>query len=324
MSNLKLVVYNSAMEFANHLSNSDDLQTDKISEVRVAKKSDASAITRLLNSARLTHFHVDWRPPVDWLGDLGFVVVPQEKGVSRQAHMPSLLMPREQMMACLAVTADPLPAAWVRLTAVSADLDPDIALTEMFALVKEHLKETAVTEVGWLVIDPWPLPLLPKLGFELFTIIETYVKQNFDLPPQRSVPDLIIRPVADDDFENLVTLETAVFDPLWRFSEDTFRLARRDSVSFDVAYLGERLVGYQISSGGRFGAHLVRLTTAPELQGQGIGTAIFCHAIQEYQRRGYQHITLNTQVDNDASHHLYEKFGFCASGERMPLWVMPM
>jgi ribosomal-protein-alanine N-acetyltransferase len=309
------------MEFANQWANPDNLELDEISAVRIAKKADAPAITRLLNGTRFTHYHVDWWVPVDWLGDAGFVVVPKDNQATQE---PRLLLPRDEMLACLAVTADPLPAAWVRLTAVSANLDPHSTLIKMFAVVVEHLRKTAVTEVGWLVLNPWPIPVLPQLGFEEFTVIETYVKQNLELPSMKLVPDLRIRPVAEGDFDGLAALETAVFDPLWRFSKETLKLARRDAVSFDVAYLGDRLVGYQISSGGRFGAHLVRLTIAPDLQGHGIGTAIFAHAIQEYDRRGYQHITLNTQVDNDASHRLYKKFGFSASGEQMPLWVLPI
>lgn len=312
------------MEFANQWSNPHKLQIDEISEVRVAKKSDAAAITRLLNSARLTHYHVDWRLPVDWLGDAGFVVMPEGNEVVFEAQMPSFLPPREQMLACLAVTADPLPAAWVRLTAVSPHLDPYQALTEMFALAVEAMRQTAVTEIGWLVIDPWPIPFLPELGFEPLTVIETFIKNDLEIPSVKSVPDLVIRPVEDGDFEALADLETAVFEPLWRFSKETLKIAHRDAVSFDVAFLGDWLVGYQISSGGRFGAHLVRLTISPDLHGQGIGTAIFAHAIQEYQRRGYQHVTLNTQIDNAASHRLYKKFGFTTSHEKMPLWVMQL
>ncbi|MBE2224189.1 MAG: GNAT family N-acetyltransferase [Anaerolineae bacterium] len=309
------------MEFANQCSNPLNRELDEISEVRVAKKSDAMAITRLLNSTRFTHYHVDWHMPVDWLGDAGFVVIPRAEAVL-EAHRPSLFLPQDELLACLAVTAEPMPAAWVRLAAVSDALDSQKALADMFAVVKANLRATAVTEVGWLVLEPWLLTILPDLGFEEFTVMETYMKGDLNLPEIKPVPDLLIRPVAPEDFEKLAALETAVFEPLWRFSKETLRLARRDAVSFDVAYLGDRLVGYQISSGGRFGAHLVRLTISPDLQGQGIGTAIFAHTIEEYQRRGYQHITLNTQVDNDASHRLYKKFGFSATGEQMPMWVM--
>lgn len=318
MSNLKFVVYNSVMEFANQQANSDNLEFDEISAVRIAKKSDAPAITRLLNGTRFTHYHVDWRLPVDWLGDAGFVVA---AAAAQEAQVPRLLPPEDKLLACLAVTADPPPAAWVRLTAVSPHADPQHALMQLFAAVTAHLRKTAVTEVGWLVLNPWPLSLLPALGFTEFSSIETYVKNDLALPLWQPVPDLRIRPVVAEDFAGLAALETAVFEPLWRLSKETLRLAWREAVSFDVAYLGERLVGYQISSGSRLGAHLIRLTIDPNFQGHGIGTAIFAHAIQVYKRRGFQHITLNTQVDNDASHRLYKKFGFSPSGTQMPLWV---
>ncbi len=312
------------MEFANQLPNFPNYEMELLSALRVAKKSDAPAVTRLLNSTRFTHYHVDWRLPVDWLGNPGFLVVPKDADVTPERQMPSLLWTRDEILACLVVTQDPAPAAWVRLSAISAQLDPYIVLPGMFAIMKEYLRETAVTEVGWLVMDPWPITVLPDLGFLEFSAIETYIKKDLELPFVKPVPDLLIRPVEVDDFENLAAMETAVFDPLWRFSKETLYLARRDAVSFDVALLGDKIVGYQISSGGRFGAHLVRLTIAPDMQGRGIGTAIFAHAIEGYQKRGYQHITLNTQIDNDASHHLYKKFGFSLSGETLPLWVMPM
>ena len=324
MSNVKLVVYNSVMEFANQWSNPYRVQSSEFSKVRLAQKSDAAAVTRLLNSTRMTHYHVDWRLPVDWLGDAGFVVIPKDQEPYDSMNMARMVLPRHEILACLAVTADPPPATWVRLTAVSPELDPYTALTEMFAVVRENLQETAVTEVGWLVLNNWPLSALPSLGFEQMTVIETYVKNNLDLPSMPHVPDLVIRPVSNGDFEELARLETAVFDPLWRFSQETMMIASRDATSFDVAFWGDRLVGYQISSGGRFGAHLVRLTIAPDLQGQGIGSAIFGHAIEAYRRRGVQHVTLNTQVDNAASHRLYKKFGFSATGEQMPLWVLPL
>lgn len=312
------------MEFANQWLDSDNSQLDVNFQLRIAQKSDAAAITRLLNSTQLTHYHVDWRVPVDWLGDAGFVVLSKEAAVNVETQMSGLLWPRDEILACLAVTSDPPPAAWVRLAAISTELNPHHVLKEMFAAIKAYLRETAVTEVGWLMLNSWPVEVMSELGFEEFTTIETYVKNNLDIPAFKPVPDLLIRPVIEDDFEGLAALETAVFEPLWRFSMETLRLARRDAVSFDVACLGEKLVGYQISSGGRFGAHLVRLTIAPDMQGRGVGTAIFAHAIEEYQRRGYQHITLNTQVNNDASHHLYKKFGFLMSGEQLPLWVLPL
>jgi ribosomal protein S18 acetylase RimI-like enzyme len=52
-----------------------------------------------------------------------------------------------------------------------------------------------------------------------------------------------------------------------------------------VAEWQGRLVGFQFStSARRRGAHLSRLTVDPAA-GQGIGSALLAHAIEEYQRR---------------------------------------
>ncbi len=42
--------------------------------IRVAAKSDAAAILRLLQTAVYTHLHADWHLPGDWIGSPGFVV----------------------------------------------------------------------------------------------------------------------------------------------------------------------------------------------------------------------------------------------------------
>lgn len=323
MSNLKLVVYNSVMEFANQPTDVFDANVEQFSEIRLAQESDAVSISRLLNSTRFSHIHVDWHLPGDWLGDAGFLALPDRSDVEAKER-PRLIEARERILACLAVTADPPPAAWVRLTAVSPELDVTSTLGALFARVQAQLCETGINEVGWLIVNPWPLPYLAALGFEPLTTIETYRKEGLEIPTVKEHTSLHVRTVKDSDYVKLAVLEKEVFEPLWRLSADTLRLARREALSFDVAYLDDRLVGYQISTGGRFGAHLVRVCIAPDVQGQGVGTSLLAHTIREYRAHNFDYVTLNTQVDNPTSHHLYEKFGFEATGEKMPLWVMTL
>ena len=95
------------MEFANQMPNSPNHELTLMAAMRVAKKSDAPAITRLLNSTRFTHYHVDWRLPVDWLGDPGFLVLPLVDDVKPGKHLPSLLWSHDEILACLVVTQDP-------------------------------------------------------------------------------------------------------------------------------------------------------------------------------------------------------------------------
>ena len=319
MSNFEHVVYNSVMEFANHWHSQGPSAHSQGTAVRVATKSDTGAISRLLRAAEVSHIHVDWRLPVDWLGLPHFVVVPAGAEYTGGLLSKLFSLP-ERVVACLAAAADPPPAAWVRVAAVAEAQDSHIWLSEMLAMVEASLRETAVTQLGWLVTQEWPNRWLPDLGFEITNEIETYLKDDLAAPDLRPTPNLVIRPVRAPDFAALAQIETDAFDPLWRLSRETLALAQRDVLCFDVAEWNGRLVGYQISSGATYSAHLVRLTIAHEAQGQGVGSALLSQAIQTYRRLGLRQVSLNTQVDNITSQHLYQKFGFYATGERLPVW----
>jgi len=90
------VVYNSVMEMANR----------EKPAVRVANSGDKRAIIRLIRGAPFCHIHADWRLPVDWLGWPEFLLY---EGNDKDGDL----------VACLAATADPLPAAWVRIAAAA-------------------------------------------------------------------------------------------------------------------------------------------------------------------------------------------------------------
>jgi ribosomal protein S18 acetylase RimI-like enzyme len=88
--------------------------------------------------------------------------------------------------------------------------------------------------------------------------------------------------------------------------------------------MGGTIVGFQLSTASGSTAHLVRLTVSTEWHGQGIGSALLAHAITSYRANGLSQVTLNTQLDNIASQFLYRKFGFNATGQRLPVWALPL
>jgi ribosomal-protein-alanine N-acetyltransferase len=292
--------------------------------VRMALKSDAPAITKLLQTSQYGHVHLDWRTPVEWLGSTGFVVhvrLPRQSLLTQ--HTSARAVGREHgISGCLAVAADPPPAAWVRVAAVGSSGRPFLILGAMLARALETLRLASVDQLGWLAGEAWPTAWLYGLGFEPVNKIETYWKDDLDLPPTATVPDLSIRPVEGDDMEGLAKLEKAAFDPLWRHSAEGLALARREASGFDVAVLQGRIVGFLLSVRSHSVAHLVRLTVDPELHGIGIGSTLLAHAILGYRAQGVRQVSLNTQVDNLASQYLYRKFGFYSRGERLPVWAM--
>ena len=308
-------MYNSDMEFANQKDGSET------AEKHNARQRDRCARDYRFMRLRFTHLHVDWHYPVDWLGSPGFVVqeaTAQTDGASSLTRR--LFGANTQLRACLAVTADPLPAAWVRIAALQDERDALPLLQTLLAQAELNLRQQAVSEIAWMPLDEWPQAWFEGLGFEIFNRIETFVKEDMSLPLERKTPGLVIRPLQLNDLPHLAAIETAAFDPIWRHSEVALRLASRQSVNFDVAELEGRIVGFQFSTRGQASAHLARITIAPDFQGRGIGGALLAHALKDFWRRGLRKVSLNTQADNMPSRQLYRRFGFKIAGIHTLVW----
>jgi ribosomal protein S18 acetylase RimI-like enzyme len=316
------VVYNSGMESANRWSH---LTVDNENEVRVAKHTDAEAITRLLRNAPYSHVHADWHYPGDWLGHRSFVVLPEFETVEHGKGITSrFFSSKSPLLACLAVTADPKPAAWVRLAAVANKANGPEMMAAMFAAVADPLRQENITQIAWLLVEDWPETWLPDLGFEHVNEVITFSKLGTDIPRFTKPLNLDIKPVQAADLAALAKIEARAFDPLWRHSEMGLALAKQQTLSFDVAWIEDQPVAFQFSSSTLIGAHLSRITVDPSAQQSGVGSALLAHALEGYDRMGISNITLNTQLDNVASQHFYERFGFRETGERFPVWSIEL
>ncbi len=297
------------------LANSTAEDRLRRAHVRGARQPDADAVMRLLRTGLYVHIHVDWTLPGEWLGTPGFVVYDQLWDATVEAagsHRPS------EITACLAVGANPPPAAWVRVAAVELDAGLDEAQA-MFAAVLERLDPT-ITEIAWFLTDYWPLHWLGQLGFRPINEVVAYSKSDLAIPSYDSPAGLQIRPVLVEEMPLLAAIEEAAFEPRWRHSAEDFLRAWRRSISFDVALLDGQLVAFQLSNGGEGNAHLSRMTVHPEHQGKGIGAALLAYALEGYRLQNIRTASLNTQADNTASRKLYERFGFQPTGYTYPVW----
>ena len=282
-------------------------------EIRVAKSSDKRAINSLMRQAPFCHIHADWRLPVDWLGWPEFLLV---EGKGRDSDL----------IACLAATADPLPAAWVRLAAVAERQDPLSLIGRLIESALPGLARIGVKQIGWLMAIPWPDSGMIGLGFEQVNAITTYVLDDMEVLP---VPNqsVLIRPVEMEDMASLAVIEEEAFEPLWRHSAAGLGLAFHQATDFEVALMDGRLVGFQYSILGGYSRsheHLARITVRPEAQGLGVGSALLSAALVGYRRRKVGRLSLNTQLDNLPSHRLYQRFGFQAVGDELPVWARPV
>lgn len=284
--------------------------------VRVATRDDAALIQRLLRVGGYVHIHVDWRAPGDWLGRPGFVVYDQtarQQGRRRLFHHDPA-----GIVGCLAVAAEPLPAAWVRAAAVESTAAYDQTAAMLVYILAEL--DPAIEEIAWFLTDYWPLHWLERLGFVPVSEVLGYHKGDLSVPAIQTLPGLSLRPLLMEDLPALAAIEAAAFEPRWRHGANDLYLAWRQSICFDVALLDDELVGFQFSTGGGGNAHLSRMTVRPDRQGLGIGAALLAGAIANYRRQNITTLTLNTQADNHASRRLYERFGYRLTGYSYPVW----
>lgn len=303
------------MQMANSTNGGDGLE----SGIRTAVQQDAGAIMRLLQTAELGHIHVDWRLPGEWLGEPAFFV---HEASSGQRRSKLLGEPRPQIDAVLCVAADPPPASWVRISGLRNSEDLSL-MAEMIRIAIDTLPPE-VNEIAWFVTDSWPYAWLRQLGFRKADDVMTYRKNDFSIPRLDAPSALQIRPVREEEMPLLAEIEATAFAPRWRHSAEALAMAWKQSLSFDVAEVGDRLIGFQFSTHGPYSAHLARMTVHPDWQGQGVGGALLAEALASYQAAGAVYATLNTQRANEPSRKLYTRFGFEPTGQEFPVWSLPL
>lgn len=294
-----------------------EMANQKIGRIRPAEEADAAKIIQLLEMAPYSHLHAGWHLPGDWLGLPTFVVhETREASPPSPFSLPSLA---DGVNACLAVAAEESPAAWVRLAALAQWEQGGVLWPRLFAYIEPLLVKQGVDQIGWLAAEPTPEEWLSTLGFQMIDQVDTWVSER--LEAASALPaNIEIRPALEEDFPTLAAIEATAFDPLWRHSANALQLAWKQSISFDVALVEGRPVAFQCSAAGQIGAHLVRLTVHPRVQGMGVGQSLLATAMAGYRRQGYSAASLNTQKSNLPSIKLYEKFHFRPTGAPAPVW----
>ncbi len=293
-------MYNSAMELAR----------DQTCIYRQANPGDLDSLRALLEEADYKFRYVDWYKPADWMDSPSFAVAEHQFGETRR------------FSSCLAVAAEVPPAAWVRLAAARDRSMAKQQLTRLFQQIIPHLRYQGVREIGWLAATDWPEDLLKDVGFDIANWITSYEAAT-RTSPLFNAKDVKIRPTSVRDISVLADIEFMAFDPIWRLSKMSLENAFSQVLSYDVALLNGTPVGFQISVRGynHKSAHLVRITVHPDFQGKGIGSALLSKTMEGYQQAGIDFVSLNTQIDNFASHHLYKRFGFRMVGDQIPLYM---
>jgi ribosomal-protein-alanine N-acetyltransferase len=223
-----------------------------------------------------------------------------------------------ETLAALACPPELPRHTWIRLFSARSQA----VLSKSFGLLLE--KACAELPRGMFLTGIGLFNWFTELLIEHFQVHQHIVilEWHGELPaPRVWPPGLRIRPMELDDLDEVHRIDNLAFEALWQNSrEEVLRSLVQSSYS-SVAELDRRIIGYQISTGSFFNAHLARLAIHPDLQRLSIGYLLVEELLQHFQRQAYDRITVNTQHDNAASLALYKKIGFELTGESFPVYI---
>ncbi len=272
--------------------------------IRPANIADHKQLANLIHFGTLVHRHLDWRPPLEWIGNSPFLVLEKDN----------------RLVAALACPPDPPSVVWIRLFVAYDEENLVESWSRLWPEAIEMISPGPDMQVAAIPLQNWFQRLLKTSQFQTTTDVVMLIWDNGKIPPEQPSPEISIRPMNIDDLSQVEVLDKSAFGPLWHNSRTSLEYAFNQAAIATIADFDGEVVGYQISTAMQMGGHLARLATHPLAQRQGIGYAILRDLLVQFNQRGALRITVNTQEDNLASIALYKKAGFTRTGETFPVF----
>ncbi len=279
--------------------------------LRPATFEDIPVLQAFLKKSIYLHKHLDWRSPLDWIGQQPFWLAEKNNQIS----------------GILASPADPPMAAWIRIFAADLFTSPTRIMAELLDKNLEwHQKHSHVPFLASLGLSEWYIHILHDLKFIHYQdIVMMVFDQNsvsYEPPKETS---LIHREMKLEDLDAVAEVDNASFDPLWQLSLPDLYFAFHKSTYKTVLELEGKIVAYQMSTESECKAHLSRLAVLPEMQNRGLGSQLVRELLHYLiVQKGLKNVTLNTQSTNSASLHVYQRCGFRLTGEQYPVFIYPL
>jgi len=280
--------------------------------VRPADSKDHQQLSNLIFFETRLHRHLDWRSPLDWLGD------PFYWALDEGGHIT----------AALACPTEGTGVAWIRLFVYAGRWSAENSWNLLWSTAMEEVARAGGATVAAIAMQPWFQSALAASGFEnrqQIVMLEWRYQpwaERARVEPGRNEADGVrIRKMTEADLPQIEKLDAASFHPLWHNPLGTLRKAFMQSLFAIVVEDDRGIVGYQITTGGRGHAHLARLAVHPNAQGREIGKFLLSDLFTRLTQNGIGKLSVNTQNDNLPSLRLYQKMGFVRTGEQYPVFV---
>jgi len=267
--------------------------------IRSALISDRSRLANLIHFGSHIHQHLDWKPPLDWIGSSPYL----------------LLEKNNELLAALACPPDLPKLTWIRLFAASSMVHIDQAWRMLWGAAVQEFVGLGEIHIAALSLQSWFNDILEACEFEHSDNVVVLMWEKTATLPSPQVTDINLRPMMPEDLVEVMKIDHEAFNSVWKNSLESLELAYQQSTLASVAEIGEKMVGYQYSTSSAMGGHLARLAVRPKVQGKGIGYSLLHQVLSYFKEQGVRHVTVNTQQNNYASLALYAKAGFNITGE---------
>jgi ribosomal-protein-alanine N-acetyltransferase len=135
----------------------------------------------------------------------------------------------------------------------------------------------------------------------------------------------IIEPLGDAaDLDGVLDVDVQSFTRPWtRAMYESEFLNRDTSRMFVLRTAGRPVAGYCAAWFVLDEIHINNIAVRPELRGQGLGSALLAHVLEEGRAAGASRATLEVRRSNDDARRLYERFGFRVAGVRRDYYTDP-
>jgi len=129
-----------------------------------------------------------------------------------------------------------------------------------------------------------------------------------------AVPDILIRPMSEDDVSEVIAVERASYQFPW--SEGIFRDCLRVGYVCRVVTVNEAIIGYGVMSVGAGEAHILNLCIGESYRCRGVGRRLLTYLVDRGAAAGMNEAFLEVRPSNTSAIRLYLSVGFEQVGMR--------
>lgn len=273
--------------------------------IRKASRHDARAIRHLMENNWAVHTRL----------------MPPDVENRLRSHIGLIVEDEITIRAFALVEPQPPEAGLVLTLAIHDNAMMAHVLNILLPAMERELRALELAFIMQIGPAQWLTDLLPLYGFFTESRIITFEWHAQPLPEISPHPKLGIAPAHLSYLPQLLELDRTAFSTTWRKPRSSFRNALGNAASFNIGLIDGEIVAYEWCEIYDDHGHLTRLATHPKFQGQGIGAQMLHTAMQSLVEQGVRTITLNTQIDNLPSQHLYRRFGFSETSQLVDVMV---